>query len=263
MVNKKIREKFLKKAKQKIKKEFMSRDMLLGKISKSIDTYNEIIHLMKERLDELMELYFPEFREKDLEKYLKIVEFIDKKDIDVKRLEKIIGKERAEKIANRAKNSVGADLNEEDLKQIRSLAKEIQNLLKLREKYEKYEEKLANEVCKNITYITNASIASKLIAHVGSLKKLALLPASTIQVLGAEKALFKHLRNKKIKPPKYGIIFQLPIINSAPKKQRGKIARLIATKIALAARADAFTKHFIGDILKKRIEERLKEIRKN
>ena len=89
-----------------------------------------------------------------------------------------------------------------------------------------------------------------------------MLPASTIQVLGAEKALFKHLKNRRISPPKHGIIFQNPRIAGSPKAVRGKIARALANKLALASKADAITKRYMGDELLKDFEERYNEIMK-
>ena len=108
--------------------------------------------------------------------------------------------------------------------------------------------------------VVGAKVTGKLVAAAGGLGKLALMPASTVQVIGAEKALFKHLRNKSIAPPKHGIIFQHAAISTAPKKVRGKIARALATKITLAAKADVYTKRFIGPEVKDKFEKRLNDI---
>lgn len=94
----------------------------------------------------------------------------------------------------------------------------------------------------------------------GGLKELAMMPASTIQVLGAEKALFRHLRTGA-KPPKHGVIFQYPAINRSPWWQRGKIARALAGKLAIAARVDYFSGEYIGEELKKELEQRIQEIK--
>ena len=153
-----------------------------------------------------------------------------------------------------------ADLEKRDMDQINLLAKTILGLYDYAEELERYQNALAQEICPNISAVAGHDIAAKLVAHVGSLNKLGMMPSSTIQVLGAEKALFKHLKNRKIAPPKHGIIFQHPRISSSPKTGRGKIARALANKIALAARADAFTKHFIADDLKKDFDKRYNEI---
>ena len=86
------------------------------------------------------------------------------------------------------------------------------------------------------------------------------MPASTIQVLGAEKALFRSLRTGA-KPPKHGVIFQHKFIREARRRQRGKIARTLAGKLAIAARIDAFGGSFIGEELRELVERRVKEIR--
>jgi len=88
---------------------------------------------------------------------------------------------------------------------------------------------------------------------------MAKLPASTIQVLGAEKALFRALKTKA-RPPKHGIIFQHPLIHDAKRWQRGKIARALAGKLAIAARVDAFSGKYAGDALKADLEKRIEEI---
>ena len=99
-----------------------------------------------------------------------------------------------------------------------------------------------------------------MIAIAGSLQNLAMRPASTIQVLGAEKALFRSLKTGA-RPPKHGLIFQHTLLHDAKRWQRGKIARVIAGKLAIAARADAFGGKYIGDDLKTEVDKRVQEIR--
>jgi len=115
-------------------------------------------------------------------------------------------------------------------------------------------------IAPNISNIIGPLIGARLISNAGGLKRLALLPASTIQVLGAEKALFRF-KKEGGKPPKHGVIFQDSQINKAPRKLRGKIARVMANKISIAARADAFTKRDISVELKKILERKISEIR--
>jgi nucleolar protein 56 len=88
-----------------------------------------------------------------------------------------------------------------------------------------------------------------------------MLPASTIQILGAEKALFRY-KKEGGKPPKHGVIFQHPLLNRAPRDQRGRIARLLASKITIAIKADVFTKRDIADELNAQLEQQLQIIRK-
>jgi nucleolar protein 56 len=113
----------------------------------------------------------------------------------------------------------------------------------------------------NLSTLAGPLIGARLLAHAGSLKKLALYPASTIQILGAEKALFRY-KKEGGRPPKHGVIYQHPNINTAPRKDRGRIARQMATKIAIATKADYFTKRDIATSLKEDLLKQLKHQKK-
>jgi len=112
----------------------------------------------------------------------------------------------------------------------------------------------------NIAHLLGPIIGARLIAKAGGLTRLARLPSGTIQMLGAEKAMFRHLKEGS-KPPKHGIIFQQPLIHRAPYWQRGKIARALASKIAIAAKVDAHSGEFMGEELKKDVLDRIEEIK--
>lgn len=114
-------------------------------------------------------------------------------------------------------------------------------------------------VAPNIKELLTAPVGARVIAKAGSLSKLAILPASTIQVLGAEKALFRSLRTGA-NPPKHGLIFQHSLIHSAPKWQRGKIARALASKLAIAARIDLFRPGLMDSSVSTRLNTRIAEI---
>ena len=116
------------------------------------------------------------------------------------------------------------------------------------------------KIAPNISEMVGTLIGARLISLAGGLERLATLPASTIQVLGAEKALFRF-KKEGGNPPKHGVIFQHSYINRAPRENRGKIARIFAAKIAIATKADAFTKRDISKDLKENLDKRLKEIR--
>jgi nucleolar protein 56 len=116
-------------------------------------------------------------------------------------------------------------------------------------------------IAPNTNRIIGPLIGARLIAIAGGMQRMAMLPASTIQILGAEKALFRF-KKEGGRPPKHGVIFQHPLINRAPKTERGKIARLLANKISTAIKADVFTKRDIADDLQKDIDIRIQEIRK-
>ncbi len=140
------------------------------------------------------------------------------------------------------------------------LEDEKENLEKLRDTISTKIESLANKVCPNLSTLVGPIIAARLIASAGSLKRLATLPSSTIQVLGAEEAFFRHLKSGA-KCPKHGIILRVPWVRNSPKKLRGKIARTLAAKIAMAAKIDYYGGEFVGDNLKEDMERRVNEVR--
>lgn len=115
-------------------------------------------------------------------------------------------------------------------------------------------------IAPNISKIVGPRIGARLIALAGGLERLAILPASTVQILGAEKALFRY-KKEGAKPPKHGVIFQHPNINRANRNARGKIARTMAAKISIAARADAFTHRDISQDILEDLDERIKKIK--
>jgi len=117
------------------------------------------------------------------------------------------------------------------------------------------------EAAPNIRALIGSVVGAKLIRKAGGLAELAKMPASTIQILGAEKALFRALHGKGT-PPKHGIIFQVPRIFRAPWWQRGKIARALAGKLSIAARVDFYSGEYIGDELLRDLERRIEEIKK-
>jgi nucleolar protein 56 len=185
----------------------------------------------------------------------------DRENYTVENLEREnIPKERTQLVAKAAESSMGADIAESDLEMVQALAKDVLNFYLLRKKMEDYVEQTMEELAPNVRAVAGALLGARLIAMAGSLRNLAMRPASTIQVIGAEKALFRSLKTGA-RPPKHGLIFQHTLLHDAKRWQRGKIARVIAGKLAIAARTDAFgAGHYIGDKLKADINKRLEEI---
>jgi nucleolar protein 56 len=116
-------------------------------------------------------------------------------------------------------------------------------------------------VAPNITNVAGPIVGARLISLAGSLDKLAKMPASTIQLLGAEKAFFRY-KKEGGKPPKHGVLFQHSLVSRSSYKKRGKVARLLADKIAIAAKADRYTGKLIFEDLKEKIKVELERIRK-
>ena len=151
------------------------------------------------------------------------------------------------------------DFDEQDLRPLSELAKTLSDLHERKAELEEYIKNEMENNAPNLSYLAGPIIGSRLIAKAQGLSKLSRLPSGTIQVLGAEKALFRHLKDGS-KPPKHGLIFQHPLVHRAPYWQRGKIARAFASKIALAAKMDEHSDKFIGEELKKDLIKRIKEI---
>jgi nucleolar protein 56 len=103
--------------------------------------------------------------------------------------------------------------------------------------------------------LTGINIGAKMIAKAGSIEKMAFMPASTIQLLGAEEALFRHIKTGA-RPPKYGILLQHILVAKAKRPDKGKVAKALADKISIAIKVDFFKGEFIGDRLKRDLEKR-------
>jgi len=230
-----FRKRNIEETKKKIK-ESVKADNFIVQTIRNIDEINKVSNVLIKRLREWYELYNPEFSRqvRDHEKFVELI--IEKKD-------------------RKEKNSMGADLSKENLQPILKLASEINELYKLKEKQEEYLAELMQKTCPNLTAVAGYLIGAKLVALAGDLKRLVEFPSSTVQLLGAEKALFRHMRTGA-KAPKHGIIHEHPIVTRA--KEKGKAARAVADKISLAVKVDYFKGEFIGDKLRKGLEEKFK-----
>lgn len=156
---------------------------------------------------------------------------------------------------SRLEEILGAELEE---------GRELRNTVSSLEDFRTYlaerVEKRSRDIAPNLSTLLGPIIAARLIHYAGGLHRLARMPASTIQVLGAEDAFFQHLK-KGTPCPKHGIIFQVAEIRNSPKRIRGKIARALAGKIAIAARVDYYGGEFIGERLKEEFRKRVEEIK--
>lgn len=252
---------FLKKARERTAQALRSRDVMLAQISRTVEELESVSNLMGEKLEEMYSMYFPELKTSDRRSYIAVVLNLDKENPEPASIAQFVGQGKAADVCERARASAGGELKPKDVEKMRELARQIEGVYGLMDSYEEYTEELAKEVCPNMQYIVGGKLAGKLISLAGSLRKLSMMPASTIQVLGAEKALFKHLKNKKgIAPPKHGVIFQYPAISQGSKKVRGKIARALAAKLSIAAKADSETKRFIAPMLRENLEARIKQV---
>ena len=252
-------------AKLRIKGATAKRDLIVAQGIQTLDSLDQTVNLFMSRLREWYGVYFPEL-DRLIEKHETYARLVinlgDKENYTAEALEKEnIPKERAQLVAKAAESSMGADIAEADIEQVQALAKDVLEFYNLRKSMEDYVDKTMEEMAPNVRTVAGALLGARLIALAGSLQNLAMRPASTIQVLGAEKALFRSLKTGA-RPPKHGLIFQHTLLHDAKRWQRGKIARVIAGKLAIAARADAFGGgHYIGEDLKADINKRIEEIR--
>ena len=251
-------------AKLRVRGAVEKRDLIIAQAIQTLDDLDRAINLFMGRVREWYGIHFPEL-DRLLEKhetYARLVLELGSRDsFTTEKLEKEdIPKSKAEQIVKAAETSMGADLAETDLTQIQALCKNVTGLYQLRQSLESYLDKTMEEVAPNTKAIVGSLLGARLIALAGGLTNLAKMPASTIQVLGAEKALFRSLKTGT-RPPKHGIIFQHTYLHEAKKWHRGKIARALAGKLAIAIRADAFGGRYIGEELKADLEKRMEEIR--
>lgn len=259
-----IREVSVELTKLKVKRAGEKRDLMIAQAILSIDDLDKTANLFIGRIREWYGLHFPEL-DRMIEKhetYARLVSNLGKRpNFTIEGLEEeSLPANKITQIAEAADRSMGADLTNTDIEQIQNLCKQILGLYSLRQALQSYADLTVKEVAPNVQALVDSLLAARLIASAGGLIKLAKMPASTIQVLGAEKALFRALKTGT-RPPKHGIIFQSPLIHDAKKWQRGKLARALAGKLAIAARTDAFSIRYIGDYLKVNLEKRVAEIK--
>ena len=237
----------------KIKKESSSQDKHLIQAVNSIEEIDETISKLIERIREWYALYFPEMDIiKNNETYIKLIS-------QNKTKEEII-KAKPDAFPHSIID-LEDDIDSEDLEIMNNYANSIYELQKSRKNIEEYIDHKMNSIAPNLRLLVGPTLGAKLISHAGGIKRLAMYPSSTVQIMGAEKALFRHLKSGD-RPPKYGLIYQHPQVRGAKWWNRGKIARMLAGKISLAVRRDVFTKT-INENVADEFKEKVEEIEKN
>ena len=237
----------------KIKKESASEDKHLIQAINTIDEIDESISKQIERIREWYALYFPEMDViKNNETYIKLIS-------QNKTKEEIINA-KPEAFPGDIID-LEEDINPKDIEIMNNYANSIYEMQQTRKNLEEYVDFKMQDIAPNLRLLVGSSLAAKLISHAGGLKRLAVYPSSTVQIMGAEKALFRHLKSGD-RPPKYGLIYQHPQVRGAKWWNRGKIARMLAGMISHAARRDVFTKTFDENAFDEFIEK-AEEIEKN
>jgi nucleolar protein 58 len=232
---------------------------LLDDLDKEINTYAM-------RVKEWYGWHFPEMQKIVLEnlQYAQVVlKLGTRKGIAQMDFSDILTDEQVEAdLKAAAAISMGVDITEQDLDNVSTLCEQVIALYDYRAQLSDYLKSRMNAIAPNLTVMVGELVGARLIAHAGSLLNLAKQPASTVQILGAEKALFRALKTKS-DTPKYGLIYHASLIGQAAPKNKGKISRVLAAKTALAIRVDALSEDAdasAGVEMRAKVEDRLRQL---
>lgn len=226
----------------------VDREKHLVKAVKMLDSIEGSITEKEERFKDWYSLHFPEFIDEieDIEHIIKI-------------LDSGVEKSELEAFKEMAENSKGSEMTEKEEKIIQTVLNNLQSDINARSDLENYIEDLVKEEMPNLDKILGTFLAARMIALTGGLEEMAKKPASTVQMLGAEKALFRYLRGNG-SPPKHGVLFEHEYVNQLPEEQRGKMARFMANKAVMAARVDCYSDKDKGSKFRGEIREKYEEL---
>jgi len=251
-------------ARRGIGKALSKREAIITQTVQLLGDIDRTLNVLSGRLREWYGLHFPELSRsvEDHKTYAKIVSTLgDRSNFEPTPLVELgLQSAKAEGICKAAQDSMGALLGTEDLAHVKQLAAHLIGLYGYRRGLEEHISALAEEAAPNLSQVAGPMLAAKLIEKARGLRKLAMMTSSKIQLLGAEKAVFRALKTKS-RPPKHGLIFQHPVVHASPRRMRGQAARSLAAKLAIAARADAFSGRPIGPRLKEELDSKMRKIR--
>lgn len=230
----------MKETKIKVK-EAVSFDLMIIQAMNTVDELTKVLNSLTKRLREWHAYSLPEmeFSMEDNEVYCKL--------ISTKSYEEL--KEEF------GKDTMGNILDEKDVAMQIETAKNITQLFKLKEDLLTYIENIMKINMPNFQILAGTNIGARMLVSAGSLKKLAMMPASTIQMLGAEKALFRHLKSGA-RCPKHGFIINHNLV--AGNKEKGKVSRILADKLAQCAKIDFFKGEVVANKMKEDLETKFK-----
>lgn len=220
-------------------------DKMVVQAVHAMEEADTILNTMVMRLREWYGFYFPEISAKtgDNEQFAKYVaQETYRKDVKGINVE----------------YSIGSNVSEEDLKAMKQYAEGILTSYQQRKQLEVYIMQSVRKIAPNMNAMVGPHLAAKIISLAGTLEKVAAFPSSTIQIIGAEKALFRYLKGLG-SSPKHGIIFQSTFVQQAPPQAKGKVARVLASKLSIASKLDFYKGEFKGDALKADVEKVLQK----
>ncbi|CAH8599926.1 unnamed protein product [Schistosoma mattheei] len=249
----------------KVKFNIYRNDNMIIQSINLLDQLDKDVNNFCMRVKEWFSYHFPELSKivPDNPTFVKVVGLIRTRagatEENFEALEALTNSQVASDIIESAKSSVGFDITDDDAENLATFTEKINALIERRRLTQEYLAKKLAGVAPNLSTMIGDRVSARLIAHAGSLTNLAKFPASTIQILGAEKALFRALRTRGA-TPKYGLIYHSQFITRAARENKGKISRFLAAKCAIASRIDCFSEvlcDIYGKHLKQQIEDRL------
>jgi len=225
-------------------------DVMIVQAISLLDDLDKEINVYSMRVKEWYGWHFPELARalSDNIVYARVVRLLKQRSrISQVDLTDVLDENTASVVAKMTNLSMGTDINDEDIQHVVDLADQVIEIYQYREELNEYIRSRMNAIAPNLTMLVGELVGARLIAHAGSLLSLAKCPSSTVQILGAEKALFRALKTRK-PTPKYGLLYHASIVGQANGKNKGKISRILANKAALGCRVDA-----LGDENTKRV----------
>lgn len=236
---------------------------LLDDLDKELNTYAM-------RVKEWYGWHFPEMQKiiNDNMAYARVIITMGMRtDCATTDLSEILPEEIETQLKAAAEVSMGTEITPQDLTNIRALAEQVISFAEYRQQLSSYLTARMNAIAPNLTVLVGELVGARLIAHAGSLINLSKAPASTLQILGAEKALFRALKTKH-DTPKYGLIYHASLVGQSTGKNKGKVARMLAAKTALGVRYDALNEEKpeeasegrLGHEMRRKVEGRMRHL---
>lgn len=229
----------------------VDRVKMASKAVKLLDRYHTDFEEEMEDFRDWYSLHFPE-----------LVQEISEDEHLVRILEDGLHRDELESFESLAEDSTGSELGEEDLEVLKEVFKDLKDRKQKAERLEDYVRNVVEEEMPNLGTLLGPLLAARLVSLAGGLEDLAKKPSSTIQVLGAEKALFRYLHGEGT-PPKHGVLFQHNFVNTLPEDKRGKMARFLANKSAMAARLDFYSDKQKGEDLREECQEKFSQLKED
>lgn len=261
-----LRKRLIEQTKWSISTSLSSKDSHVIRAVQTSKNLEAIYNLLFEQTLEWYALHFPEMRQliRDPQNVLGIIVRAGPRS---KISREITGQFYTDdysisRLTDAAEKSAGGELDENALRAIQGVAQTALDIKKEQIRLNDFVVRQMKELAPNFSELATPTIAAQLLAKAGSLKHLSELPGSTIQVMGAEEALFSHLKTKT-RPPKHGYLFNHPLVKPLPKHARGRMARTLAGKLAICIRVDVFGKSRVVDQYRPALEALSKRLAKS